>query len=352
MNKRYTFDYKRFFRNFVIMVILWGVFGTTVFSVSAQKDNSSSEEDEVKEAYFGFTDEVYEVSEDAQFLHAINMDELKTQPETEKAQIADTKINITKEDLKNLNDLNYLKNNFYIIDKRTDLLPDDIRPEEFLAMDFKVDRETEGPKILIFHTHFQEKFADSKDVSEGVWGAGERLKELIEKKYKVGVLHHDGVYDTVGGKSQILGAYERMEPDIRRILRENPSIEVVIDMHRDGVKEDVHFVQEINGKNCAKVMFFNGLCRVYDDGALTPIDSLKNTYLNDNLGLSFNLQLTANTLYPGFTRRVYVNAYRYSLHMKPKSMLIEVGAQTNTYAEVLNAMEPLSDILGNVLLAE
>ena len=64
------------------------------------------------------------------------------------------------------------------------------------------------------------------------------------------------------------------------------------------------------------------------------------------------MQLMANSMYPNFTRKVYLNAYRYSLHMAPKSLLIEVGAQTNTKEEILNSMEPLADILARVLLEE
>ena len=123
-------------------------------------------------------------------------------------------------------------------------------------------------------------------------------------------------------------------------------------MHRDGVNEDVRLVSEVNGKTCAQIMFFNGLCRLNQNGTLTELDYLPNTYLKDNLSFSFNLQLLANKLYPSFTRRIYVNAYRYSLHMKPKSLLIEVGAQTNTKQEALNAMEPLADILSRLILPE
>ena len=143
-----------------------------------------------------------------------------------------------------------------------------------------------------------------------------------------------------------------MEPDIRRVLQDNPTIEVVIDMHRDGVRSDVHLVEEVGGKQCAKIMFFNGLCRLNEDGKLEDLTSLPNTYLKDNLALSFNMQLMANSMYPNFTRKVYLNAYRYSLHMAPKSLLIEVGAQTNTKEEILNSMEPLADILARVLLEE
>ena len=42
-------------------------------------------------------------------------------------------------------------------------------------------------------------------------------------------------------------------------MEENPTIEVVIDLHRDGVADTTHLVTEVDGKSMAKVMFFNGL---------------------------------------------------------------------------------------------
>ena len=120
-------------------------------------------------------------------------------------------------------------------------------------------------------------------------------------------------------------------------------------MHRDGVADGVRLVTEQKGKKCAKIMFFNGICRLNKNGALQSIQYLPNQYITDNLAFSFNMQLVANKLYPGFTRRIYINAYRYSLHMLPKSLLIEVGAQTNTKEEVLNSMDILAEILADVI---
>lgn len=284
----------------------------------------------------------------------IGVDDVTYQPETDQTQApAVTKEIVTAQDLEKLRDINYLKKSFYIIDKRTNIDASDINAEEFLNKDFQIDNNVSGPKVLIFHTHSTEGFSDSdmtKDMSEGIWGVGERLKELLENKYGIETLHDSGRYDIVNGKGQIIGAYERMEPSIRKILEQYPSIQVVIDMHRDGVPETTHLVKNINGKDCAQVMFFNGLCKLYKNGTLEPITGLENEYVRDNLAFSFNMQVTANTLFPTFTRRVYLNAYRYSLHMLPKSLLIEVGAQTNTKQEALNAMEPLAEVLATVIL--
>ena len=48
-------------------------------------------------------------------------------------------------------------------------------------------------------------------------------------------------------------------------------------------------------------------------------------------------------------RKIYIKTYRYNLHVKPRAMLLEVGANTNTLQEVKNAMEPIADMLNDVL---
>ena len=51
----------------------------------------------------------------------------------------------------------------------------------------------------------------------------------------------------------------------------------------------------------------------------------------------------------GYTRNIYLKGLRYNLHLRPRSALIEVGAQNNTYEEACNAMEPLAELLDTVL---
>ena len=64
------------------------------------------------------------------------------------------------------------------------------------------------------------------------------------------------------------------------------------------------------------------------------------------------MQLKAAEYYPDFTRRIYLKGYRYNMHYCPKTLLIEVGAQTNTLDEAMNAMVPLADVLNKVLTGE
>jgi stage II sporulation protein P len=115
------------------------------------------------------------------------------------------------------------------------------------------------------------------------------------------------------------------------------------------VAETTHLVTEVDGKQMAKIMFFNGLSYSRLNG---DIDYLYNPYRDDNLSMSLQMQLLGEAYYPGFLRNIYVNAYRYCLHKRARSMLIEAGAQTNTVQEVKNAMEPLADLLDKFLSGE
>jgi len=252
----------------------------------------------------------------------------------------------TVSDIDKLRDLSYLRSNFYTVDASTDITPQDFNVDEFLSMDLSIDTSGDDPKVLIFHTHVSEMFIDSdpSDLYEGIAGAGERLCKILNDR-GIKTIHAVDKFDAVRGL-----AYERMEPRIRQILAQNPSIEMIIDLHRDGVNDATHLITNVNGKKTAPIMFFNGLSKQYDNGVLTNIASLPNKNLSANLALSFQLQLAANSLYPGFTRKVYLKNYRYSLHMLPKSILVEVGAQTNTKEEAFNAMEPLADIITSVIL--
>lgn len=250
--------------------------------------------------------------------------------------------------LDKLQDFDYLISNFYTVDSSTMISSEDLPVEEMLTKDMTIDKESDGPKVLIFHTHSQEAFADSEpgNTDHTIVGAGAYLAKLLNEEYGIETLHHQGVYDLIGGKLDRSVAYELAQPEIEAILEENPSIEVVIDLHRDGVAETTHLVTEVNGKQTAKIMFFNGMSRTRTNG---DIEYLSNPYLSDNLAFSLQMQLAAGEKYPGFTRHIYLKAYRYNMQLAPKMLLIEAGAQSNTVEEEKNAMEPLAEILHSVL---
>lgn len=250
----------------------------------------------------------------------------------------------TEEQLANFD---FLRDQFFIEDEtvlaRADILDGTVLAEKDLTLSGEGD-----PLVYIYHTHSQEGYADSKsgDASMSVIALGDRLTEILTEEYGLSVLHNPYAYDMVEGEEERSRAYNYAKADLEKVLEEHPSIQVIIDLHRDAVPEEMHLVTEIDGKPTAKIMFFNGL----SENREGEMESLPNPYREDNLAFSLQMMLNAEAYYPGFMRGIYLKCYRYNLHFRPRSVLVEVGAQNNTFEEAMNAMEPLADIMTRVIL--
>lgn len=246
-----------------------------------------------------------------------------------------------------LADYDFLMKHFYTVHPTAAAGRDLMQAEVFLETDLRLEASsTEEPQILIYHTHSQEEYQDyhTGNKQATVVAAGDYLTRLLEKKgYRV--IHDTSFYDLQGGTLDRSKAYNYALEGISGILQKYPSIQVVLDVHRDGVPEEKHLVSEIRGKQTARLMFFNGTSETPDG----PIAYLPNPCRSENLAFSFQLKLCADALYPDLTRTIYLKGLRYNQHLRPRSALIEVGAQTNTLEEALNAMNPLAELLELVL---
>ncbi|MDR1643565.1 MAG: stage II sporulation protein P [Clostridiales bacterium] len=220
-----------------------------------------------------------------------------------------------------------------------------------ISMNMESNLSGPDPKVLIFHTHSMESYKDAVPGSDegSVVGLGRLLAWILAEEYNVMSVHDSGKYDVVDGKEHRDGSYGRMSESVEKIIERYPTIEVAIDLHRDGVDESIHLVQEVNGLPTARMMLVEGVAMLDDNGKPKPIPDLANPYVKENLALSLQVQLAANETYPGLMRMIYIKPYRYSLYMLPKSVLVEVGAQNNTVQEARNAMWPLAQILMSVL---
>lgn len=293
---------------------------------------------------------------------AANGQEQQPQPETEAAvseaatvteeiEAAQTTVSVAKRTEKlvdypveKLNDFDYLIQNFYSVDSTTTTDGRQLNAENMLGMDMSLSHDAATPQILIYHTHSQEGFVDTnyEDTSTTIVGVGEYLAQILREQYGYQVIHDTGIYDIPEHDK----AYSVAAPHIQQILAENPGIEVVIDLHRNGILGDTKTTTNIDGTEMAKIMFFNGLSHTTAHG---DIAYLANPNLDANLAFSFQMQLTAAQYYPDYSRKIYLKGYRYNMHFLPKSTLIEVGDQNNTYEEAKNAMVPLADIMDKVI---
>lgn len=249
--------------------------------------------------------------------------------------------------LEKMSDINYLIKTFYVVHASTSINKELFNTKDLLSKDMTMKQNNEKPQILIYHTHSQEAYVDSKagKIEDTVVGVGSYLKKVLEEDYGYNVIHDESTYDIVNGSLDRNVAYSQSADGISKILEENPSIEVIIDLHRDSGNARTIM---IDGKKAAQVMLFNGLSRDQNG----PIAYLNNPNLKDNLAFSLQLQLESINEYPGFFKKNFLKSYRYNLHLRPKALLIELGTVNNTVQEAKNAMPPFAKILDKVLKGE
>jgi stage II sporulation protein P len=240
----------------------------------------------------------------------------------------------------------------YILSSDISLTPEDLPFNKYIKKDLSLNTTTNknNPKILIFHTHSQEKYNNkTENASSTVISIGDALKRQLEDNYDVCIFHCKETFDMVNGKLERENCYHRLQPIIGNILNDNTYIEVLIDIQRDGLPPNQFDTIMINNRPTAKLLFINGISKKLIDGKMTKVDTLPNPYVEDNLAFSYQMKLKTDELYPGLVKNIVIKPYRYSLHMAPKSLLIEIGNNNNTIEEALNAVAPLAETLAEVL---
>ncbi|MGN1147264.1 MAG: stage II sporulation protein P [Lachnospiraceae bacterium] len=283
-----------------------------------------------------------ELPEEALIAEALTLEELLVQENAESYRFTPAK-QVAEYDWASMEDYETLLSTFYTVDRYALAGSDILNINALKDRDITIKKTDAAPQILIYHTHSKEAFCDSVpgDASQTIVGVGDFLTKLLTEEYGYSVLHHTEEYDTVRDD-----AYAKSLPAIEQLLQENPSIQVVIDLHRDAGNAERNMVVDIDGRKTARFMFFNGISRSTKTGA---IDYLENPNLADNLAFSFQMQAAAGEYYPGLTRKIYIKQYRYNMHLRGRSLLIELGDENNTVQEAKNACYPLAHLLDMVL---
>lgn len=248
--------------------------------------------------------------------------------------------------LEKTRDYTYLIKNFYIVDKLTYTTTKEFDVEKMLDKDFSISINSDEPQVLIYHTHAtSEAFADSRknEVDDTIVGVGTYLANILENDYGINVLHDTSTYDLMSdGSEDRSKAYDYSLKGVTKILEENPSIKVIIDLHRNSGD---HVVTKIDGRDTAPIMLFNGMSR----NANGDIKYLQNDNLANNLAFSLQVELQAMKEYPTLMKRIYLKNYRYNLHLLPRALLVELGSANNTVEEAKNAMIPFAKVIYQVL---
>ena len=209
----------------------------------------------------------------------------------------------------------------------------------------------EGPQVLIVHTHGSEAYtpdgADTyvatgecrtTDTEKSVVRVGDEIAKVLTEM-GLTVVHDTGLYDY----PEYNGAYDRSLAAVEDWLEQYPTIQVVLDVHRDaliGADGTVYKpITTINGESCAQVMLVMGSNALYDHPGWL-----------ENLALAVQVQKEMNTLWPTLARPIGLRENRYNQQTAPGAMLVEVGSHGNTLQEALAAARMFARALGAVLL--
>lgn len=213
----------------------------------------------------------------------------------------------------------------------------------------------EGPQVMIIHTHSTEAYTQSGsdtyvhseesksertlDKNQNVVRVGAEMAAVLESR-GIGVVHCQEIFDNPAYS----GAYDRALQVIHAQLEKTPSIQVVIDVHRDSILKDdgtkYKTVCEIDGQKMAQLMLVVG----------TNAGGLKHDNWRQNLNFAVNLQSQIAGVYPDLMRPVNLRKQRFNQSARsPGSMLLEVGSSGNTLAEAIDAARLFAAQLADVL---
>ncbi len=195
------------------------------------------------------------------------------------------------------------------------------------------------PLILIYSSHTGETYAATDGLSRltgkrgGVYLAAAELAGRLEKDYGIKAIHSAEIFDTDYGDG-----YLRSAQMMAKILKENPSIQLVIDVHRDADVPRENSVTEIQGKKTARIMMVVGT-------------NARSTHPNwmQNYAFAKSVAAKVKAMYPGLFRKVEAKRGRYNQHLHPRAILVEIGTDQNSLEEALVSARLVADVMASVM---
>lgn len=209
----------------------------------------------------------------------------------------------------------------------------------------------DAPRILIIHTHATESYTQEEgwtytasanyrtlDENYNMIRVGSAMAEILEAA-GICVLHDTTLTDYPSYN----GSYDRANEIIHHYLEEYPSIQMVIDVHRDAAENpdgsQMGTSATANGRPAAQLMLVMGT----DEGGLYHPNWAQ------NLSWALKLQAQLEREYPGITRSMSLRPERYNQHATPGSILLEVGAAGDTLQEAIVAGEAFAHTLVSLI---
>lgn len=211
-------------------------------------------------------------------------------------------------------------------------------------------RQTEGPKVLIVHSHSCESYTQSEghtyipdanyrtlDLENNVTAVGDALAEALGE---LGVeVIHDRSYNDYPSYNR---SYAVAREKIQQYLEDYPSILLVLDLHRDALEKPVRETVERDGKTLAPLMLVVG----------TDQGGLNHPHWEDNLSCGLKLQAIGNRDEPSLFKSLSFRRQRFNGDLSPGAIIVEVGSTENTLPEAQASMAYLARYIEELLRCE
>ena len=214
----------------------------------------------------------------------------------------------------------------------TDVANATLIAESTKALPFKLDKNSEQPQVLIYHTHTTESFepyerdfydssfaSKTTDMTKNIVSVGDNICKQLDKA-GIAYVHDTLVHDYPSYNE----AYASSRKTVQEILKQYPSIKICLDIHRDGIQRAdgtrIAPVTQIGDRKDAQIMIISGC----DDGTMGIPNYLQ------NFRLASRLQSQIESDWKGLTRPVLFDYRHYNQDLTTGSLLIEVGSHGNS----------------------
>lgn len=184
--------------------------------------------------------------------------------------------------------------------------------------------------VVTYHTHTDESYVpdsgtDSKPWDGDVLQIGTTFSNALRKS-GVSVSHSSNRHDP-----HDIHAYNRSRRTMVQLLKEQP--DAVFDIHRDAGPRAA-YVTEVNGVTTGRVMIVVGR---------------SNPNMLSNLEFARQIKYTADALYPGLMRGIFLGRGDYNQDLYPTTLLFEMGSQATSIGDAEKAANCLADAVLLVL---
>ena len=220
-----------------------------------------------------------------------------------------------------------------------------------LAEPLALSAPSARPQVLIYHTHTCEAYTpgpldtyetDASDRCEdpdyNVVRVGEEIADVL-RAHGIGVIHDTALYDS----PSYTGAYKRSLASVQAYIEQYPSIEVVIDVHRDALNQPdsqkYKLVADVDGQTSAQVMLVIGTDAAAGD----------HPHWQENFKLALRVQEQMAERYPTLARPIKLTRSSYNQFSAKGAMIVEVGANGNSLGEAILAGSLFAESLSEVL---